>query len=164
MESLRVFVSTHTDVDKSLTLLSDVMIKQGIEDKLDDILEDLNMQDHLLYAYIKARIAVAREDYDTAILLMESKQVLLSGNEQYYVYLAGLYQKTGKFEKAVTLYKRLVKVMRDNPSIWLGLAVSADGMSDHKVALLAFTKAQGYSYGNEIDEYVTRRVKFLSNQ
>ncbi len=164
MESLRAFVSTHTEADKSLTLLADVMIKQGLEEKLEDILEDLNMQDHLLYAYIKARIAVARGDYETAILLMESKQVLLAGNEQYYVYLAGLYQKTGKFEKAVTLYKRLVKVISDNPSIWLGLAVSADGMSDSKVALLAFSNAQHYSYGNEIDEYITRRVKFLSSQ
>ncbi len=150
---------------KARTLLVQKLIEQGQLAKSEQILKVglVTQPENSVWADLYARLLVNRGDMDSAIKVLASMKPDTYSEPDYYAFLAALYQKVKRHQKAVYIYRQVLQVRPDNGVWWMGLAISLESLKQHNDALFAYQKAlQGSKMSLDLKNYVHGKIDYLS--
>lgn len=112
--------------------------------------------------YYKAKAAVIDDKESYAIELLEANISEAEAHENYRAFLAGLYQRTGKYSEAATAYRRLLSQFGEKPAYWLGFALAQDSLNQNNTAKQAYLRLAQYSgLQPEVRDYIQQRLAAL---
>lgn len=81
---------------------------------------------------------------------------------QYYAMLAVLYQRDDQYERAVSIYRRLVNRQPGNVAWWTGLGLSLEASGKPEDALLVYRQAESVGDDNAVlSDYLQARIALL---
>ncbi len=116
-----------------------------------------------IFSYMVAQLLVHRKDYSGALRALNSQSPEILQDLSYYALKAGVFHKLKQHELAADTYRKLLRIDIENPTYWLGLAVTLDA-SNKKGALAAFQKVQQLAGGSEsFLPYVRTRIGVLAS-
>jgi len=135
------FVALYPGKSQAYDLLLQLYLDQDDVDAAEKVIYQ-NVQFESVYLAEKAaRVFIARDDYAGALSLLESHQAEFSASPDYYYLLAGLYVKSGSYDKAQTIYEKLIVANRYNAYYWFGLAMALQAKGD-ELAIRSFSVAK----------------------
>lgn len=112
--------------------------------------------------FYQAKIAVIEQREDEAVELLEVYLNEADQHEGYRALLAGLYQRTGKYDQAATAYHRLLTNFGEKPAYWLGFALAQDSLNQTQTARQAYLRLANYSgLQPEVRSYIQQRLASL---
>lgn len=116
-----------------------------------------------IFSYMVAQLLVHRKDYAGALRALDSQSPEIAQDLDYYALKAGVFHKLKHHELAAKTYRELLRLDIENPTYWLGLAVTLDA-AQKSGALAAFQKVQQLSEGSEsFLPYVRTRIGVLAS-
>ena len=116
-----------------------------------------------VFSYMVAQLLVHRKDYAGALRALDSQSPEMNQDLDYYALKAGVFHKLKQHELAAQTYRELLRLDIENPTYWLGLAVTLDAAQKNG-ALAAFQKVQQLSEGSEsFLPYVRTRIGILAS-
>lgn len=159
---LEQFLVSHPDSVRAIERLFRLYLQMGELDMAGGLLEYSSQLPPSTFIKLGAQLKVQLGNLNEAVRMLE-RGVRNNEDPGYFALLAGLYQKTGRFRKATTYYRRLLNNDPEQGAYWLGLAVSLDSLGDYREALQAFKRARTYgSYEGDIQRYIEQRIQKLS--
>ncbi len=96
---------------------------------------------HILFVRLYARVLLAQGQGAAAVRLLEQHRPSAGQALDYDALLAALYQRTGRYQQAVDLYRRLVATRPRRGAWWLGLGLALEGTGQPAQAREAYTEA-----------------------
>lgn len=93
------------------------------------------------FVVLKARILLAKGDYDAAMALLETVSPNIKDEPDYFALLAGLQQQKQQFGVAEQIYRQLVLMYPDNGVYWMGFAVALENGGQQNRAAEAYKQA-----------------------
>ncbi len=112
---------------------------------------------------LRGRLALEREDYSTAVRLLERQRAASGDDNELLSLLASAYQQTRQFGEAAALYRQIVVQQPGNARALAGLAISLDATGAYSEALSRYREALAAdSLPSEVNEYARQRVSVLS--
>ncbi len=127
------------------------------------MIKDANHVPGEIFSYMVAQLLVHRKDYSGALRALNSQSPDVSQDLSYYALKAGVFHKLKQHELAATTYRELLRIDIENPTYWLGLAVTLDA-NNKTGALAAYQKVQQLAEGSEsFLPYVRTRIGFLAS-
>lgn len=93
------------------------------------------------FVVLKARILLARGEYDAAMSLLETVSPNIKDAPDYFALLAGLQEQKGHFGVAEQIYRQLVLMQPDNGVWWMGYAVALENGGQQNRAAEAYKQA-----------------------
>ncbi len=162
VSQLRSFIATEKSPRESTLALLDIFYDQGHVLELNKTLSNavyLTDVDRQFYA---AKIAVIEQRESDAVALLEAYLADAENHEHYRAFLAGLYQRTGKYAEAGTAYRRLLSNFGEKPAYWLGFALAQDSLNQVQTARQAYLRLANYSgLQPEVQSYIQQRLASL---
>ena len=117
----------------SLLLLCALGIMPSVEAKL-------TKEAHALYQ--QACSYEYKNDYNTAIRIIQQALQMNGDDAMLYTKIAGLYADTGNYEQALSAYKKAVKLRPNDAFIYISMGNILQTMGDYDTAYKAFKHAQ----------------------
>ena len=132
-----------------------------------------------------AEIATARKYYPSSdnLILLQAKMMLSRGEQQQVTQLlkqhvqsakaseksrallASLYQQSGNYADAYTLYNQLAKQQPASEEYWMGLAISLEGLQQSAKAWQAYSRAlQSAGLSPALRDYAIKRMNSIDLQ
>ncbi len=97
---------------------------------------------HAPFAKLQARILVAMDAVGQAVALLERVAPPLPADPDHHAFLAALYQRQGRHDRAVQLYGQVLQLVPRSASWWMGLAISLEAVGRPEQALAAYRGTQ----------------------
>lgn len=99
---------------------------------------------------------------DDAIKILVKTLPDIKTDQEHYILLAALYQKSMLHQKALEIYWKLVETYPADGKSWAGLAISLEAIGEKKEALAAFKRAKlARNLHGPIAVYVNDRIRLL---
>ena len=95
---------------------------------------------HGNFVLINARMLAEDGEINAAINFLEGAPVVSKGRVERLQMLGALYQQRSRYEEALESYRALLALIPESGSVWVGLAISLDGLGDAD-ALDAYKRA-----------------------
>jgi len=95
---------------------------------------------HGNFVLINARMLAEDGEINAAINFLEGAPVVSIGRVERLQMLGALYQQRSRYEEALESYRALLALIPESGSVWVGLAISLDGLGDAD-ALDAYKRA-----------------------
>ncbi|PUA27055.1 MAG: hypothetical protein B0W54_19690 [Cellvibrio sp. 79] len=160
--TLQTFIASAKAPRESTKVLLDIFSAQENVPEVNKLLATAHYLlpvDHHFYA---AKVAVIQRREADAIQLLEDELSEANEQENYLALLAGLYQRSGKYQEAATLYRRLLTSIGDRPAYWLGFALAQDSLNQPLTAKQAYLRLAGYSdLQPQVRTYIQQRLAAL---
>jgi tetratricopeptide (TPR) repeat protein len=148
--------------DKSYDLLLDLYLKQYLLDEAEMIVSENKSLDIFQLSEKVARIFIARDDIAGAIALLDTYNPTITDYPNYYALKAGLYYKHKDYNKAINLYRRLLRFDYKNSVYWLGLAMSLSAVGDAG-SIEAFHYSHDYADAESVvSHYIQQHIPQLA--
>ena len=159
---LQKFIARAQVSRESTLALLDIFNSQANSLAMKNMLEQANSLDSVEQQFYRAKIAVIEQREDEAVELLEVNLNEADQHEGYRALLAGLYQRTGKYDQAATAYHRLLTNFGEKPAYWLGFALAQDSLNQTQTARQAYLRLVNYSgLQPEVRAYIQQRLASL---
>lgn len=160
--SLQTFITSAKAPRESAKVLLDIFSAQENVQEVNKLLAAANYLLPVDQNFYAAKVAIIQRREADAIQLLEEELGEANEQENYLALLAGLYQRSGKYQEAATLYRRLLTSIGDRPAYWLGFALAQDSLNQPQTAKQAYLRLAGYSdLQPQVRTYIQQRLAAL---
>jgi len=97
---------------------------------------------HAAFAKLQARILVAMDAVGQAVALLERAAPPLPADPDHHAFLAALYQRQGRHDRAARLYGQVLQLAPRRATWWMGLGISLEAAGRPEQALAAYRGTQ----------------------
>jgi len=150
---------------KSREMLAGIYIKAGRYVEAAQLLKQgvaIN-PGHSMFRKLYARVLLEQDALDTAVVVLERSLPNINQDVDYYALLAALYQRQGRHENAVALYRNM---LRQNAMVgiwWIGMGISLEKLGDSEAARKAYEKARASgTLAAQMVQYTDNRLAALN--
>lgn len=99
---------------------------------------------------------------DDAIKILVKTLPDIKTDQEHYILLAALYQKSMLHQKALEIYWKLVETYPSDGKSWAGLAISLEAIGEKKEALAGYKRAKlSRNLNGPLSVYVNERIRAL---
>ncbi|VAX02460.1 hypothetical protein MNBD_GAMMA20-1546 [hydrothermal vent metagenome] len=115
-------------------------------------------------AQLYARLLAEQGELATALTVLQRASPPLTENLDYHALLAALYQRDGRHQPAVWVYRQLLAQRGTQATWWMGLGISLEALDDSTSALEAYLKAHqlGAGLSPQVLDYLGSRIRVLA--
>lgn len=160
--TLQAFIASAEAPRESTKVLLDIFSARENVQEVNKLLATANYLLPVDQHFYAAKVAVIQRREVDAIQLLEDKLSDANEQENYLALLAGLYQRSGRYQEAATLYRRLLTSIGDRPAYWLGFALAQDSLNQPQTAKQAYLRLAGYSdLQPQVRTYIQQRLAAL---
>lgn len=159
---LQSFIEKADVPRESAKALLDIFTVQENADAIESLLDTAPYLSSVDKHFYSAKAAVIRHREDYAVELLETHLTDAGVQEGYRAFLAGLYQRTGKYSEAANSYRRLLGNFGEKPAYWLGFALAQDSLNQPQVARQAYLRLAEYpDLQPQVRTYIQQRLAAL---
>ncbi len=117
-------------------------------------------------AQFYARLLAEQGELATALTVLQRASPPLTENADYHALLAALYQRAGRHQPAVWVYRQLLAQRGTQATWWMGLGISLEALDDSASALEAYLKAHqlGAGLSPQVLDYLGSRIRVLASR
>ncbi|MCF6362184.1 MAG: hypothetical protein L3J88_02255 [Gammaproteobacteria bacterium] len=117
-------------------------------------------------AQLYARLLAEQGELATALAVLQRASPPLTENADYHALLAALYQRAGRHQPAVWVYRQLLAQRGTQATWWMGLGISLEALDDSASALEAYLKAHqlGAGLSPQVLDYLGSRIRVLASR
>lgn len=159
---LQAFIANAKVPRESTKALLDAFGAQENVQEMNKLIASANYLSTVDKHFYRAKVAIIEEHEANAIQILESGLDEAGDQENYRALLAGLYQRSGKYQEAAALYRRLLASVGEKPAYWLGFALAQDSLNQPQTAKQAYLRLAGYSdLQPQVRTYIQQRLAAL---
>lgn len=135
-----------------------IMLQQGQRSRAKRILEEgiALLPAHYPFAKNLAHLYADEGDDVRALALLENSLNNASDNAEYLGLISAIYQRTGNYAKAQTMYRRALALKPGEVRWWLGLAIVSEAEQDWQTSYDAYLRVQN---SPQMDRRLTQFVQ-----